>query len=150
MKFVILKLNKMEKLKIGIQSSNVYSTRMNLLKEAKFSNISFDILFSPEEYITEFVEDGIVDIGIVRESIFLETNASVNIVKRLVPDIFVITTDGLFFPVDNLFNPQNPIEVIIANKFLLKEKQDLLDEFLVVVSNLLLDEFFSELPEVSH
>ena len=91
------KLNKMEKLKIAIQTKGrLNEDSMNLINEAGINlsmgkrilvseakNFPMDALFLRDDDIPQTVADNVADIGIVGENEMLEKQENVRIVKRL-------------------------------------------------------------------
>jgi ATP phosphoribosyltransferase len=87
----------MEKLKIAIQKSGrLNEDSIKLLKECginlsngvnklktEAANFPMEIFFLRDDDIPQYVEDGVADIGIVGENVFLEKNKKVVIVDRL-------------------------------------------------------------------
>lgn len=87
----------MEKLKIAIQKSGrLNEDSVKLLKECginlsngvnklktEAANFPMEIFFLRDDDIPQYVEDGVADIGIVGENVFLEKNKKVAIVDRL-------------------------------------------------------------------
>lgn len=87
----------MEKLKIAIQKSGrLNEDSIKLLKECginlsngvnklktEASNFPMEVFFLRDDDIPQYVEDGVADIGIVGENVFLEKNKKVEMVDRL-------------------------------------------------------------------
>ena len=87
----------MEKLKIAIQKSGrLNEDSIKLLKECgislsngvnklktEASNFPMEVFFLRDDDIPQYVEDGVADIGIVGENVFLEKNKKVEIIDRL-------------------------------------------------------------------
>ncbi|MFN4234550.1 MAG: ATP phosphoribosyltransferase [Bacteroidia bacterium] len=87
----------MEKLKIAIQKSGrLNEDSIKLLKECginlsngvnklktEASNFPMEVFFLRDDDIPQYVEDGVADIGIVGENVFLEKNKKVKIIDRL-------------------------------------------------------------------
>ncbi len=87
----------MEKLKIAIQKSGrLNEDSIKLLKECgislsngvnklktEASNFPIEVFFLRDDDIPQYVADGVADIGIVGENVFLEKNKNVAIVDRL-------------------------------------------------------------------
>lgn len=87
----------MEKLKIAVQKSGRLSEKsLQLLQECNIkltngnrklisvsSNFPIEILFLRDDDIPQYVNDGVVDIGIVGENEYIEKNYSLFIYKRL-------------------------------------------------------------------
>ena len=85
------------KLRIAIQKKGrLYDGSMKLLKECGIEmqngvnklltsayNFPLEILFLRDDDIPQYVEDGIADIGIIGENVFLEKNKDVTLYKRL-------------------------------------------------------------------
>lgn len=87
----------MEKLKIAIQKSGrLNEDSIKLLKECginlnngvnklktEASNFPLEVFFLRDDDIPQYVEDGVADIGIVGENVYLEKNKNINIIERL-------------------------------------------------------------------
>lgn len=146
----------METLKIGIQQGDDRLISTNFLKAVRANNSFVEVLFSREEYIPEHVESGLVDVGIIGESIFLETKKFVDVIESPNSGIRVLPAIGPSYPIYGISSNDNQMEildleeVIIVNKFLSKEKRDILDKLLAETSIFLEKQFWAEFPEVSH
>lgn len=87
----------MSKLRIAIQKSGRLSEKSaKLLEEcgikfpngggkliAEATNFPLQILFLRDDDIPQYVEDGVADIGIIGENVFIESRKSINIVEKL-------------------------------------------------------------------
>ena len=87
----------MERLKIAIQKSGrLTEDSQNLISECSIEiqdgkrqllapspNFPIDLLYLRDDDIPQYIEDGIADVGILGENIFVESGASLRIAKRL-------------------------------------------------------------------
>ncbi len=87
----------MERLKIAIQKSGrLTEDSQNLFSECSITiqdgkrqllapspNFPIDLLYLRDDDIPQYIQDGVADIGVLGENVYLESMANLNIVKRL-------------------------------------------------------------------